>query len=142
MKKYFYMMLLLTVTSVVSSKDYYDDANLVSPLLPGMTIPEFNGITPEGKTINFDPSNLDKPFVLTFYRGGWCPYCNAHLGEMREAEKQLVDLGFDVFFASPDQPSYLIESLKDKRAEKDHFLPINLRCQYGNFKSIQNCFQS
>ncbi len=122
------LVLALILTTPASAKDYFDQAEQVTPLLPGMSIPAFTAYTPEGKAIEFDPANLSKPFVLTFYRGGWCPYCNAHLGEMRTMEQKLIEMGFDVFFISPDQPSFLLESLKDQdlkaelKAEKGHQL--------------------
>lgn len=118
---------LFAVTSI-QAKDYFDQADDVTPLLPGMSIPAFTALSPQGETVNFDPANLSKPFVLTFYRGGWCPYCNAHLGEMRNMEKQLLEMGFDVYFISADQPSFLLESLKDQelkatlKAESGHQL--------------------
>lgn len=108
------LLFALVFSATASAKDYFDTAEQVTPLLPGMSIPAFTALTPAGETIKFDPDNLDKPFVLTFYRGGWCPYCNAHLGEMRSMEKKLIEMGFDVFFISPDQPSFLLESLKDQ----------------------------
>lgn len=101
------------------AKDYFDNAESVTPLLPGMSIPAFSALTPNGEKVTFDPTNLSKPFVLTFYRGGWCPYCNAHLGEMRMVEKELVEKGFDVFFISPDQPSFLLDSLKDQELKAE-----------------------
>ncbi len=107
------------MSSSIMSKDYFDDAESVTPLLPGMSIPMFTAYTPDGEKVTFDPENLTKPFVLTFYRGGWCPYCNSHLGEMRMVEKDLVEKGFDVFFISPDQPSFLLESLKDQKLKAD-----------------------
>ena len=124
------MGLLMSVTAVSVhaddhvSKGYFNDANDVTPLLPGMKIPAFSAQTPDGKTVEFNPENLNKPFVLTFYRGGWCPYCNAHLGEMRTMEKTLTDMGFDVYFISPDSPEHLVNSLKqqDLKGQIDHQL--------------------
>ena len=94
------------------------DANKVVPLLPGMTIPEINVKDQNGNEINISANNLDKPFVLTFYRGGWCPYCNAQLASLRKAEKKLLDLGFDVYFISPDTPENLVSTLKDEELKK------------------------
>ncbi len=119
------LFLTMAFSSIISAKDYFDQAEQVTP---GMTIPAFTALTPNGEQVVFDPANLSKPFVLTFYRGGWCPYCNTHLGEMRTMEKKLIAMGFDVFFISPDQPSFLLESLKDQdlkaelKAEAGHQL--------------------
>ena len=48
-----------------------------------------------------------KRTVLVFYRGGWCPYCNAHLAALGETEKQLLDLGYQIIAISPDAPKSL-----------------------------------
>lgn len=108
---------LFSVTAFAN--DYYDTADAVKPLLPGMQIPDFTAKNPQGKEFEFSANSLSKPFVLTFYRGGWCPYCNAHLGEMREAEQQLVSMGFDVYFISADRPEKLISSLKDNELREN-----------------------
>lgn len=92
--------------------DIHEDASAVQPLLPGMAVPAFQLRDATGAEVNFDPSNLQKPLILTFFRGGWCPYCNLHLAEMRKAEAELNGLGFDLWFISPDKPELLYESLE------------------------------
>ncbi|MCG8435595.1 MAG: redoxin domain-containing protein, partial [Gammaproteobacteria bacterium] len=51
----------------------------VRPLLVGTQAPAFTVQDPEGAAFKFDPENLEKPVLMIFYRGGWCPYCNAQL---------------------------------------------------------------
>ena len=51
--------------------------------------------------------------MLIFYRGGWCPYCNAHLKELRDTVPKVKALGFDVLFLSTDRPEILRSSLKE-----------------------------
>jgi len=92
--------------------DIHEDASAVQPLLPGMAVPAFQLRDATGAKVNFDPSNLQKPLILTFFRGGWCPYCNLHLAEMRKAEAELKGMGFDLWFISPDKPELLYESLE------------------------------
>jgi peroxiredoxin len=55
---------------------------------------------------------MQKPLVLTFFRGGWCPYCNLHLAELRKAEGELKEMGFDIWFISIDRPELLYDSLE------------------------------
>ncbi|MNR05763.1 thioredoxin-dependent thiol peroxidase [compost metagenome] len=56
-----------------------------------------------------------KKTVLVFYRGGWCPYCNLHLQALAEAEKQILDQGFQIIAISPDAPVNLkMTEEKDK----------------------------
>ena len=91
--------------------DIHASATQVQPLLPGMTAPEFELRDASGKPVEFDPERMEKPLVLTFFRGGWCPYCNLHLSEMRKAEAELKELGFDIWFVSIDRPELLYDSL-------------------------------
>lgn len=116
MKKLFILILL---ASLGLHAQVPTDVKDIKPLLPGMTIPDMNVLNVKGEAVTITANKIDKPFVLTFYRGGWCPYCNAQLAQMRHAEKQLLEMGFDVYFISPDRPEYLIESLKDKDLKKD-----------------------
>ena len=91
--------------------DIHTDATKVQPLLPGMQAPPFVVRDARGETVHFDPQHMEKPLVLTFFRGGWCPYCNLHLAELRKAEAELKRLGFDIWFISIDRPEQLYESL-------------------------------
>lgn len=91
----------------------HQSAEQVQPLLAGMAAPGFVVRDVEDSPFDFDPAAMEKPVVLTFFRGGWCPYCNLHLSEMRLAEQQLKDRGFDIWFISIDSPEYLLESLDD-----------------------------
>lgn len=90
----------------------HEQADQVQPLLPGMMAPVFTVWDVKANEVAFNPTSLDKPLVLTFFRGGWCPYCNLHLAELRLAEKELKELGFDIWFISVDQPELLYESLE------------------------------
>ena len=116
MKHLFLTLLFISFTSIAKVPS---DANDVKPLLPGMSIPDMTVYNVKGETLKITSNNLTKPFIITFYRGGWCPYCNAQLAQMRNAEKQLLEMGFDVYFISPDKPESLIESLKDQELKKD-----------------------
>jgi peroxiredoxin len=91
--------------------DIHPDANDVQPLLPGMQAPSFDVVSVDGQPVHFDPGNLQNPLVLTFFRGGWCPYCNLHLAELRKAESELREMGFDIWFISIDRPELLYDSL-------------------------------
>lgn len=109
---------LLLITSIAAMaagnrEDIHSSADQVQPLLAGMSAPDFTVRDVEGKVFEFKAGQQDKPVVLTFFRGGWCPYCNLHLSEMRLAEKQLAEMGFNIWFISIDKPELLLESLAD-----------------------------
>ena len=98
------------------------DAKDVTPILTGSNIPTFTAKTPDNTAINFNAESIEKPMILTFYRGGWCPYCNKHLADMRETEEKLIEMGFDVVFMSPDKPQRLQESLDAQTEEVNYKL--------------------
>lgn len=90
------------------------DPAKVKPMQVGAAAPAFDARTATGEPFRFEPRALQRPAVVIFYRGGWCPYCNAHLGELRNTEPQLISMGYDVLFLSADRPEKLRQSLKEK----------------------------
>src|SRR5262245_61764663 len=103
---------LISTTAVAAKVP--SDPGSVKPLKVGATAPAFTAQTPSGLEFRFRPKTLERPVVLIFYRGGWCPYCNAHLGQLRTTEPKLRELGYDVLFLSADKPELLVPSLKQK----------------------------
>lgn len=94
-------------------EDIHANAQEVQPLLVGMKAPDFTLRDVENQKFSFKSGPQAKPIVLTFFRGGWCPYCNLHLSELRMAEKQLKEMGFEIWFISIDKPELLLASLDD-----------------------------
>ena len=76
----------------------------IRPLLLGSTVPKFKVIGVTGNSVMFNPQHLKKPLVITFFMGGWCPYCVTQFSRLRDIEPDLLALGFDIWFISPDQP--------------------------------------
>ncbi len=89
----------------------------ISPKQVGDRAPAFTVHTVEGEDYRFDPDNLERPTILISFRGGWCPYCNTHLSELRHVIPELKEKGFDVLFLSNDRPELLYESLKKETQE-------------------------
>jgi peroxiredoxin len=61
----------------------------------------------EGKDVTLHAIIAGKPTVLIFYRGSWCPYCNAHLSDLVTVEEELRSLGYQIVAISPDRPEEL-----------------------------------
>ena len=89
------------------------DATKVIPLAVGAAMPAVTVRNPDGSSRLLGPGPLAKPMIIIFYRGGWCPYCNRHLGAIKKVEPDLLALGYDLFFLSSDRPSILYSSLKE-----------------------------
>ncbi|MFV8373506.1 peroxiredoxin-like family protein [Flavobacterium sp. LB2P74] len=107
MKKIICLALFAIGLSIHAQNDLPKLATEIAPLLIGEKIPNFNLKSVENTNVNLTELISKKRTVLVFYRGGWCPYCNAHLAALGEAEKQLLDLGYQIIAISPDAPKSL-----------------------------------
>ena len=91
-----------------------DKAEEVRPLLMGAAVPEISLRTAEGEAFDLNAAIAEKPTVLIFYRGGWCPYCNKHLGQLQAIEGQLVEMGWQIIAVSPDRPAKIKGALEEQ----------------------------
>jgi peroxiredoxin len=91
-----------------------DDPHNVTPIEINTAAPKFVAKEVDGRTFRFDPTSLRQPTMIIFYRGGWCPYCNAQLQDLHTVVPQIVAMGYQVLFLSTDQPTLLYSSLKEK----------------------------
>ncbi len=89
----------------------------ISPKQVGDRAPSFTVQTIDNESYHFDPDNLERPTALISFRGGWCPYCNMHLSELRHVIPEIRANGFDVLFLSNDRPDQLYSSLKMETQE-------------------------
>lgn len=110
-------LFILSVASSLTIREGHADvpiaasAELVTPLGSGDAAPRFLVQDVDGKDFDFDPQRLERPVVLLTFRGGWCPFCNTYLSEMRHVIPKIRELGVDVLFLSGDRPSQLFDSL-------------------------------
>lgn len=92
-------------------------AAAIQPLGEGDNAPRFVVKTVTNQPFEFDPKNLDRPVILLAFRGGWCPFCNMYLVEMRNVIPEIRSLGVDVLFLSGDRADLLFASLKNETQE-------------------------
>ena len=88
-------------------------AEKVSPLLPGLTVPAITLKDKAGKNVDLAEHFAEKTTVLIVYRGGWCPYCSKQLASIQKIEQQIADLGAQIIAVSPDSPAKLAETKID-----------------------------
>ena len=73
------------------------------PLLnPGDHFPLLTITTPGGQTLTLPDAFAGDFGVVLFYRGSWCPYCNAQLRAFERAGQPLADAGIRVAALSVD----------------------------------------
>jgi len=118
----------------------------VCPIKVGQSLPPLSLKNSDGKTVNLNKSVADKPAILIFYRGSWCPYCNTHLGELKTIEGKLKSLGYQIIALSPDLPENLKKSvdkndldyqlLSDSKAEAAKALGLAYKVDEATYKML------
>ena len=66
------------------------------------------------------------PLVISFYRGGWCPYCNLEFKALNDSLSTIKSLGANLVGISPELPDNSLST-----AEK-HALEFDLLSDVGN----------
>lgn len=107
MKKLLVIFLFAGFATFIASAQLPEKSEDISPLLIGEKIPDVELKATNGSNQQLYNIIGQKPTVLLFYRGGWCPYCNAHLAEIQEAQNEVLSLGYQIVAVSPDSPENL-----------------------------------
>ena len=118
MKYILHVLIAVLVTQSSFGEQMLDDkkkvannANEICPIKISEKVPEVYIRSLEGELVNLQDIVNQKPTVLIFYRGGWCPYCNLQLADLNKIEKDLLNMGYQLVAISIDKPEKLKESL-------------------------------
>lgn len=81
------------------------------------------------------------PLVVTFYRGGWCPYCNLELRAYQEVLPEINELGAQLVAISPETPDSTLSTaekndlsftvLSDAKGNLAHALGIRFELSHA-----------
>jgi peroxiredoxin len=58
----------------------------------------------KGEIVDITALRKKGPVIITFYRGGWCPYCNLELKAFQEALPEIKAVGASLVAISPEKP--------------------------------------
>lgn len=70
----------------------------------GESVPDFRLRDAKGNFVSLHDQIALGPIVVTFYRGGWCPYCNIQLKAYQEILPQIQSYGAKLIAISPELP--------------------------------------
>jgi peroxiredoxin len=105
----------------VRTQGVADRALGVGVAAPGIALPDAHGAE-----VRLADLLADGPAVLTFYRGGWCPYCNLELRAYAERMPDFDAAGIAVVAISPQTPDASLTQV-----ERDE-LPFTVLSDVGN----------
>ena len=74
-------------------------AKQVGDPAPAIVLPDA-----QGKPFDLAALLASGPVIVTFYRGGWCPYCNLELKAYQDVLPQIIAAGASLVAISPEKP--------------------------------------
>ena len=94
--------------------DVAKDAKNISDTAPDFALPNVRGGT--GRLYE----NLKRgPVVLSFYRGGWCPFCNLEFRALQQCLPEIKSLGASLIGISPETPDNSLSTVEKNYLEFD-----------------------
>ena len=70
----------------------------------GQQLPKFQLSSATGKEISSDNLLARGPLLVSFYRGGWCPFCNIELRALQKHLPKIHAAGVELVAISPELP--------------------------------------
>lgn len=113
--RYFLTCFLFLFSTLIVAKPISESSDSVSPLLNGQYLPTVNVTKINGSQESLSSYLNNQKTILFFYRGGWCPFCNTQMGQLKKIEPTLKTLGYKLVGVSTDAPEDLQKSI-DKMA--------------------------
>lgn len=100
----------LTFSSAVSAQErpIAPEPTATKPLEKGQKAPEVTLKGLDGKNVSLVSLHEEKPLVIVFFRGGWCPICTKHTQQLIKVYPEVKEQGFEMIGVSPDS----VESTK------------------------------
>lgn len=87
-------------------------ADDIHPILVGMKVPDVFLADVLGKEVRLYSLLENKPTVLIFYRGGWCPYCNLQMEQLHTIESDVLKEGYQIVAIGADRPENVEKSIE------------------------------
>lgn len=106
MKKMFLSLLFLLMLGSLSS------AQEMPGLKVGDLAPDFVANDFRGEKIQLSQYYADGPVILIFYRGSWCPYCNAQLQQLQSNLVEFRKYNASVIAVSVDKIDKAAEAVE------------------------------
>ena len=103
----------------------------IDELAVGETAPDFTLPNATGEPVTLSTALEDGPVILSFYRGGWCPYCNLELRALQSALSDLEDAGATLIAVSPQTPDASLTTAEKNDLEFAVLSDVGLRGRRG-----------
>jgi peroxiredoxin len=97
----------LQAVANVRDSGVLEHALLVGDTLPAIALPDA-----AGGIVDVADLLAQGPVVISFYRGGWCPYCNIELRGLQRRLAEIRELGATLVAISPEMPDSALTTVE------------------------------
>jgi peroxiredoxin len=104
----------------VAASGILDQAKKVGDKAPNFTLKNATG-----KEVSLQALLKDGPVVLTWYRGGWCPYCNIAMSAMQQQLPDIQKAGAQLVALSPELPDKTLTTKEKNHLEFEVLSDLN-----------------
>jgi peroxiredoxin len=88
-----------------SVEDFMQTWNPANAINVGQSFPDFSLSDASGKQVSLKELLANGPLLISFYRGGWCPYCNVALKALQDSLSAIKAKGVTLVAISPELPN-------------------------------------
>ena len=121
-----------------SVEDFMQTWNPANAINVGQAFPEFSLPDATGKQVSLKELLAKGPLLISFYRGGWCPYCNLALKALEASLSAVKAKGVTLVAISPELPN---QSLTTQEKNELQF-PVLSTWGTTSPASSESCFCS
>ena len=86
-----------------------------------------------GEQVSSEALRQQGPIVVSFYRGGWCPYCGLELKALQSVNTEIEALGARLIAISPQRPDESLSTAEKNQLQFEVLSDVNSKVadQYG-----------
>lgn len=91
-----------------------EDCGMIENVLKeGDTAPDFILVNIKGEQVSLKQLLTKQKLIITFYRGGWCPYCSMELQAWEGVYEELIEKNTKLVAISPEKPESASMTMAD-----------------------------
>ncbi len=106
------LAVLLQKTEEMVASRLSDQSLKTGDAAPPFSLPDGEGVIRKSETVL-----SDGPLIISFYRDGWCPYCNLELRALQRVWPEIRGYGASLLAIAPERPEKVQESVESKALE-------------------------
>ena len=113
----------------------------------GQNMPSFSLPDAQGKNVTLKQYLKNGPVIISFYRGSWCPYCNAQLNNFQQHLADFKAKGASLIAITPEKPDLITVMAENKKLEfpiltdKDNKFAKKLSLVFGVTPELKKIYE-